>query len=365
MTEIPLKNGFCDSFVSLRALCRQLDIDQPSFRRLSRDAESLYKHTTPEINGKTREIDNPSRELKRLQRSIARRLFRRIPWPEYLQGAICGRSARSNAAMHAGAAKLLKIDIKNYFPSITHNQVFKVWRELGFSSNLASHLTKLTTYNGYLPQGAPTSPSLANLVLIPFETQLVEKTSTEAHQYSRLIDDIAISGQQAQHYMRDAVGVVRRAGFQVKRSKTKIETKQSRQELTGFALNDGRPTISRSYRDEVRLRIHKLRHIRGRERQQEIRSILGCINYVGSVNRSAANRLASMLKNRVDCGEIEQARRARFRSVRHSHIPRPELAASPARSPTKEQVGSERGPSEICEGHQLVAERDPTIDDIR
>ncbi len=76
MTALPLKNGFCNSFVSLRALRQQLGVEQKDFLRLAGDAQNLYRYGAVRKGDKTRDLNKPSRELKKLQRSLVRYLFR-------------------------------------------------------------------------------------------------------------------------------------------------------------------------------------------------------------------------------------------------------------------------------------------------
>ncbi len=113
---------------------------------------------------KTRPIDNPCGELKKIQRCINRTLLRPICFPRNILGAVPKRSVIDNAELHLKASLLVTIDVKSCFPSITNVHVYNIWRFfLGCSTEVASILTKLTTFDRHLPQGAATSPLLANL----------------------------------------------------------------------------------------------------------------------------------------------------------------------------------------------------------
>ena len=280
-------------------MCRQLHVDRSDFLRLSLESPTLYKYGAVRKGDKTRDLDKPSRDLKALQKSINRLLLRRYEWPHYLHGAIRGRSALTNAGVHAGNACLAKLDIRDYFPSITHHQVYEAWRSIGFSPSLSHHLTKLTTYAGHLPQGAPTSSAIANLILLPHEVPFVEHVEATGHVYTRYIDDIAISGPQAHQYVQGAVEVVQRSGFRVKHRKTKVERRHGPQELTGFSLNSGHASVTQKYRSEVRRRISKLSAVKGNALDAEIQSLSGCIAYVRLTNVKAAERLERYLRTKI------------------------------------------------------------------
>lgn len=297
--SLPLKNGCCNSFVSIKALCRQLHIDRGTFFHLSQESQSLYTYGAIRKGDKTRDLDKPSRELKALQKAINRLLLRRYEWPHFLHGAVRGRSALTNAEVHAGNACLAKLDIRDYFPSISHRQVNEAWRSIGFSPSISHHLTKLTTYAGHLPQGAPTSSAIANLILLPRELPFVERIEATGHVYTRYIDDIAISGPQAHQYVQGAVEIVQRSGFRVKHRKTKVERRSGPQELTGFSLNSGHASVTQKYRREVRRRISKLSAFNGSELQAEIQSLMGCIAYVRLTNPKAAERLERYLEMQI------------------------------------------------------------------
>src|SRR5271166_3322108 len=115
-------------------------------------------------SSKTRPIDNPRGDLKKVQRRINRMLLRPTCFPDNMFGAVPRRSVMDNAELHLKASLLVTIDVKSCFPSITNVHVYSVWRNfLGCSTEVASILTKLTTFDRHLPQGAATSPLLANL----------------------------------------------------------------------------------------------------------------------------------------------------------------------------------------------------------
>ncbi len=311
MNHPQIRPGYCKSFVSLRNFCHLVKVDQKEFLTLAATSQELYRYGAIRTGSKTRDLNLPSKELKSVQRALVRRLFRNVDWPSYLHGAIKGRSAKTNADVHAGAATIVKVDIKDFFPSITPTHVFRAWRTLGFSTKISRYLTRLTTYEGALPQGSPTSAPIANLVLGPEEAELVSQIESTGHRYTRYIDDITISGPNPRMHLQEAIRVVQRSGFVISRHKTKIEPRHTHQEVTGYTTNNGIPTISKPYRELVRSRILALSQLSGDVRLREVRSIVGCINYIASTNQTASAKLTDLLTISVTQQEIVLAHKVK------------------------------------------------------
>src|SRR6185437_3745642 len=196
---------------------------------------------------KLRKIDSPSDNLKRVQTQIYRRILRPLVLPAYLNGGIAGRSIIDNVMMHVGARSLVTVDIKAFFPSIDNREVFRVWREmLGFSDRISSILTKLTTFERRLPQGAPTSALLANLVLHRLDGPIRAHCEKSAITYSTWIDDLAFSGDRPQQIIQTVTQTLSAAGFGISHRKLRIMGPGDRKLLVGIVLNRF-PNIRREY----------------------------------------------------------------------------------------------------------------------
>ena len=111
-----------------------------------------FDHRT--TSSKVRPIAEPDPALKRIQKQIVAEILRPVPMSLCVQGSIRGHSPRTNAAVHRGQSVVVRIDIQNFFPSVTNRMVYRIWVEVfGYGRALASLLTKLTTLEGHLPQG--------------------------------------------------------------------------------------------------------------------------------------------------------------------------------------------------------------------
>lgn len=172
---------------------------------LSENAEHYYYEKLKEkknedgtvriINGKIQyRILNPSKgELKQVQYLIQTRILSKFHFPNHIHGGVKKRDNITNAKRHQGKKYHFCTDIDNFFPSINHNIVYSMFIQQGFSPDVSSILTKLTTYKGYLPQGTHTSPYIANLVFLPIDDALNKYCWEKSIEYTRFIDDLTFS----------------------------------------------------------------------------------------------------------------------------------------------------------------------------
>ncbi|WP_099330445.1 reverse transcriptase family protein [Erwinia amylovora] len=136
--------------------------------------------------------------LKSLLRKINQKIFTKINYPDYLFGSIPDRENPRDyilcAEQHCKAKVLIKIDIENFLPTMREEYVYSIFNKLlKCSEEVSAILTKLTTFDGYVPQGAPTSTYLANLYFFDSEPKKVQHLRNNGFRYTRLIDDITIS----------------------------------------------------------------------------------------------------------------------------------------------------------------------------
>lgn len=163
--------------------------------------------------GKWRHIDNPKGELKLLQKRIQKHILSKINLPDTMVGGIPGRSIRANAKIHEGQQRLVTLDLKNCFPRTTDLKVFEAYRKiLKCSSEIASLLTKLTTFQKRLPQGAPTSSILANFTLLPMHDEICAIAKKFDLRCSIYVDDIAFSGVSAYEAIDEIIYAIQRHG---------------------------------------------------------------------------------------------------------------------------------------------------------
>lgn len=237
---------------SAAALARTLRIPERQLLWAIKMADKLYRPLPPKIkpDGSIRQVYDPARPLKDLQRRINRHIFSRVDFPTYLQGGIrdkkSPRHCTANARLHAGARIVINEDISGFFPSITKSQIHDIWQYFFcFPPGIADRFTTLTTHDGRLPQGAPTSTYLANLVLWKEESTVVETLSSNGIRYSRFIDDFTLSSTHFQNVasQKSIVRTIRsmcdRNGYLIKESKHRVESSGKAMHVNNLLVNNG------------------------------------------------------------------------------------------------------------------------------
>jgi RNA-directed DNA polymerase len=249
-------------------------------------------------SGRKRWIDNPVDPLKTIQSRIEQRLLKRVVLPEHLLGGVKGKSIADNVKKHLAAKYLVSIDIKNFFPSITPHQVYAVWRKtLNCSPDVAYLLTGLTTYRDRLPQGAPTSTLLANLVLSALDPDIRTACDTSRITYSSWVDDLAFSGDAAPEIIGEVIATLRKGGFSVSHHKIKIMGPSDRKLLNNLVL--GRfVTVRKEYVGYIRAGIYNLKcgKVVDAEINAYVLSLEGSIGYLRLFDLKRAASLLEQLR---------------------------------------------------------------------
>jgi RNA-directed DNA polymerase len=183
-----------------------------------------------------RELYPSTGVLKKIQESLNLFLQRNIKFPEYVYGSTKGKNNILNASAHVGNKYFFSVDMKNYFPYITHHQVFKMFRRNNFSPTASHILTKLTTFRGGLPQGAPTSPMIANLVFMDTGRKLSTLANQHNLTFTSYLDDLEFSSKSDFKFLiLKILRQIKLGGFHINHKK--ITYKQGLPEITGLFIN--------------------------------------------------------------------------------------------------------------------------------
>lgn len=249
---------------SIEKLSKTLDFTESFINKVANDSSSFYTTFEKNVNGKYRTLSEPYPALKILQKRIITRIFRHIVFPEYLHGGIKTNDPRdfvSNAAAHKKSEVAITLDVRNFFPSITLAHIENVFRNLlHFPIEVSSVLANITTLNGTVPQGAPTSSYLANLVMWEKEYKLVAKLNGRGLVYTRLIDDMTISSQKripeklVAKIVDDVASMLSHYSFSLHPDKKNIFSRKDPKNLmliTGLWLNRGNPRLLKEKRSEI------------------------------------------------------------------------------------------------------------------
>jgi hypothetical protein len=294
--------------LSLNDLSSRLGIRIARLREIERDIKSHYKiRPLDEKNkDKVRMLTIPDHELKDIQRRIKKNILDPISLAEAAQGGVRGRSPRSNASKHLGKPCVVSLDVKEFYPSVRHRMVYRMFRhELRFGRDVASLLTRLTTFDAELPQGAPTSTGVGNILLaLPVDGPISAEAEQMEVSNTRFVDDITLSGSNPRPLINMVGRMLSRRGLRMHRkkakgkSKLKIASRTEPQEVTGLLVNSRNgPSVARKRRDKVRAAIFRLRAQTDEiARGAEERSIRGRIDYVRQFNPGAARYLQKYLE---------------------------------------------------------------------
>ena len=247
---------------SLRHLALRLDLPVRLLEDVGRYAPLHYEpsryRAKKDTGAKPRELHVPKPLLKRIQRRINQVLLADLWLPDSIHSYRRERSTKTAALPHAGQGFLWHGDIRDFYPSISHVRVYKIFTNLGCSPDVARVLTQLTTYRHRLPQGAPTSPGLANayLMVSGLAARLEGLARKEGLSISLFGDDILVSSRRSlRGFEAQFKRIVTAAGLRLHSGKT-LPTlgPDERHMALGILMNsgDGVLDVPRSYRREVK-----------------------------------------------------------------------------------------------------------------
>jgi len=262
--------------------------------------------TIPKRDGSQRQIWAPLPILKTAQRWILRNIVEHLPVHGAAHGFLPGRSIATNAAVHNDPKIVLKVDLKDFFPTVTLPRVRGIFRKAGYREQIATLLAMICTeapreiveQNGKtyyvalgprcLPQGAPTSPGLTNTLCLRLDRRLAGLASKLGWRYTRYADDLTFSlpaNHQGVPRLGTLLGSVARVaadeGFAVHPKKTRVARKGTRQKITGLVVNgEGAPRVARSLRREIRAAIHNLETGKGLKEGESLSRIAGFAAYI-------------------------------------------------------------------------------------
>ncbi len=272
-------------------LAEALGLTIPELRWLAfhRDAaESIHyrRFTIPKRDGSERAIWAPLPKLKAAQRWILEHVVERLPVHGKSHGFLAGRSIATNAAAHVASKIILKVDLKDFFPTVTFRRAKGIFRKAGYRDQVATLMALLCTeapreiverdgktyYVALgprcLPQGAPTSPALTNTLCLRLDRRLTALAAKLGWRYTRYADDLTFSlpdTHKAGPRLGALLGSIGRVavdeGFRVHPKKTRITRSGSRQKVTGLVVNgSGAPRVPREMKREIRAAIHNASH---------------------------------------------------------------------------------------------------------
>ena len=267
-------------------------------KKLYTVSNSISKHyhsvSFPKKNGGVRKLSVPDNDLKYIQRRISDVLLFDMPVSPYATAYRLCSSTVKNASQHINKDWVIKLDIANFFDSILYSTVKeKAFPIKKYSEKVRILLAMLCYYKDSLPQGAPSSPAISNIILYSFDMRVGKWCQSKSISYTRYCDDLTFSGNGE---IPDIIPFVSRELFKehffINSQKTVIAKKHSRQSVTGLIVNK-KVNIPSEYKRKIRQEIYYCRkfgvenHIKKADIKdtaaEYLNSLLGKVNYVLSV----------------------------------------------------------------------------------
>lgn len=246
-------------------------------------------------NGSKRRIDEPLPDLKKIQSWILNEILYKVPCNAFAKAYIPNKSIKDNVRFHTKQQIVMTADIKNFFPSISTHKIINVFLEIGYSAPVAMILTKLSCLRGSLPQGAPTSAYLSNLIMRNFDKVISKYCVENMIRYTRYADDLTFSGSFDIAKLLNTIDWnLKLIKLERNNEKLRIMRSGARQRVTGVITNE-KLQLPREYRMKIRQEVYyvlkyglsdHLNHtgVKDYNFLDYLRSLLGKINYVIYIN---------------------------------------------------------------------------------
>lgn len=277
-------------------LLKGLDVPEeaylPCLYTVSNQIETHYHPVViSKKSGGRRKLLVPDALLRTIQRNLLHHVLEEFQISEFACAYKKGTSIVDNARPHVGAKLVLKLDIQDFFDQITWILVYQnAFPGTHFPPAIRKMLTEFCCVRDRLPQGAPTSPTVSNLVMRPFDVHMGEWCREREIRYTRYCDDLTFSGVFApEEVIRKVRGFLQVYGFELNRKKTRVLGRGNAQSVTRIVVNE-KAQVSRAYRRKLRQEVYLFDRygIKTEEGpkndEKERRRLLGKMRYVLSVN---------------------------------------------------------------------------------
>ncbi|WP_410656489.1 reverse transcriptase family protein [Amycolatopsis sp. lyj-112] len=302
--------------------------DAKGWNRRAADPVRHYSHRwIPTASGGVRLIERPKPRLAELQRRIVRHVVEALPVHEAAHGFRRGRSAMSCAAPHAGRGIVVRMDLEGFFPTVSARRITSLLKLAGYPAAVAEALAGLLTTAAppdvlatapdgrrdparvrmlnnlaatHLPQGAPSSPAVANAITCHLDRRLAGLARSLGAAYTRYADDLAFSGDSLPlHRLLPGVRrIVTDEGFRLRDDKTSVAAAHQRQRVAGLVVNST-PAAARADYDALRALLHNCARTgpdaQNRAGHPDFRAhLLGRIGWIAASSEARAARLRAL-----------------------------------------------------------------------
>lgn len=242
-------------------LAHHLQIASIDLNKLVDTTADYYRHfEIPKRKGGFREITTPQTILLGIQKWVLKNILEKATISDQTHGFAKRRSIITNAKVHLGQNKVLKLDLKDYFPSIKINRVLQVFKNFGYPPNVCYYLARLCCLNDSLPQGAATSPMLSNIITKRLDKRLAAVSNKIGLRYTRYADDLTFSGDKLDITIKNYLAnIIRSEGFEVNDQKTKLITSRNKVFITGISIGSNALKLPKEKRRVLRQQVYYLK----------------------------------------------------------------------------------------------------------
>lgn len=232
------------------------------FYLLMRNPDIFYcNYKIPKKRGGYREISSPSLKLMAMQRAILKQIlmpnFNPLPC---CVGYVKDKNILDNVIPHINNPYLLKTDLEDFFPSITKEKVIYLFIKLGFSTRISMLLAALCCKKGALPQGAPTSPIISNMIMQSLDVAISEECARKNFAYTRYADDITISSKEIidVNFFYRIQDIIKSSGMSLNEGKTHFYGPGNKKIITGVSISSGKPKLPRKTKRKLRQEVNMI-----------------------------------------------------------------------------------------------------------
>ena len=288
----------CNDFLlSLNLIkCRDMKKYIKTIYAIGNNVESNYRvYKIKKKSHGYRTIYAPNKTLKYIQRQILNNILNNKSISKYATAYHKGISLRDNAIPHINKDVVLKLDIKNFFESISFGDVYNACFAIdSFPKSVGMLLTYLCTYSDHLTQGSPTSSYISNLVMKEFDEELGSWCEENNISYTRYSDDMTFSGYfNPSEVIIKVKKMLHKLSLELNDKKVHVVYKSARQDVTGITVNE-KVQVNIKYRKDIRKEIYYIRkfglssHLERcnikRNKDKYLNTLYGKILYVLQIN---------------------------------------------------------------------------------
>ena len=238
----------------LKSIETDLGFSAKTLYALSNNIDKHYHNAfIPKRDGSKRKLSMPDLILKKVQRSIADNILAYYPVSRYAKAYAFGTNVQKNARPHVGKKKVLKLDVEGFFDNIIYSKVKDVvFYKEKFSEPIRILLSMLCYHRDSLPQGAPTSPAITNIIMYDFDEKIGSYCEQKGIDFTRYCDDMTFSGDFDEKEVIELVkSELREIGLFLKNCKTAVVPNTKRQTVTGIVVNE-KINLTKEYKKKIR-----------------------------------------------------------------------------------------------------------------